>query len=573
LAIPTEGDGVTFEVPVLWVSWHDDILARGYSDQGFLEAVLAREVWCPQDPIGFVHHEVRGSFPDVEGAVVVINGRTHAGRDDVRRFLTELDRLSWSVVLLCGDEEWVFPWEKVRESSRRQVWVMQGVPRQQGLGWLPGGWYPRTRELMDEAAAPEKCWAWFFAGQVTHERRQECAEVLRSMVLSGPHVLIETERYLEEKLSRANYMQAMTLAKVVPCPSGPYSVDCARTFEALEAGAIPVADVKPAYRPAFDYWRMLLGDHGFPTIEDWTEFPKILDEILAEWPANANRVYAHWQQWKRGFALRLEDGIRAVADEPRAPACPDDEVTVGVTTSPVPLHPSTDHIVEVIDSIRAQLPRAEIVVVADGVRPEQEHMRAGYEEYLRRLLWLTNFRWPNVVPVVLDEWRHQAGATAVAVELVRTEQVLFVEHDTPIVGAIDWPGLCDLIGSGTANAVRLHQDEAIHPDHERVMLDHETLDVMGVPVRRTAAWWQRPHLASTRFYRERILSRFTLASRTMIEDAVYPVVWADCEDFGASGWEQWRLYVYTPADGSYLGMRRSGHLDSRGDAEKFPMKP
>ena len=107
--------------------------------------MLDRSVWFPPDAITFDHHEVRGDFPDVPGAVVAINCRTHASSDDVEWFTGQLDRLEWAVVLLCGDEEWVFPWQEVPETERRKVWVMQARPEHAHLsGFLPGGWYPGT---------------------------------------------------------------------------------------------------------------------------------------------------------------------------------------------------------------------------------------------------------------------------------------------------------------------------------------------------------------------------------------------------------------------------------------------
>lgn len=556
-------------VPVLWCSRHDDILARGYADQGLFEAILDRSVWRPQDPIVFEHLEVRGDFPDVDGALVVINCRTHASPEDVEWFTAQLDRLAWSVVILCGDEEWVFPWRKVTRTDRRRVWIMQARPEHAECdGFLPGGWYPNTPDHLKAAGDPDREHDWFFGGQITHERRQQCAAVLRDLPGGA---LVETTRYLEEVVPRPEYFRLMASAKVIPCPSGPYSVDCARAFEALEAGCVPVCDTVTAYAGEFDYWQLIFRtDPPFPRIQDWNTFPDILERTLAEGPATANRVFAFWQQHKRSLARQLDDDLRAAAGIEREHTSPDDTVTVIVTTSPAPLHPSTEHLERTIASIREQLPAAEIVIVADGVRPEQDARRADYELYVSRMLWLCNFEWTNVVPIVLDTWQHQANAARAALELVHTPQILFVEHDTPLVGPIDWRGLVQFVASGEANVVRLHQDVDIHPDHERIFLDHETVwrgATYEVPVRRTTAWWQRPHLASTRFYREQVMPLIGRRARTMIEEVIYAVVAVACQVHGEAGWWDWRLWVYTPEP----DMRRSGHLDSRGEEPKFEM--
>lgn len=558
-------------VPVLWISLRPEILARGYADQGFLEAVLDRSVWRPPTPIEFEHHELHGEFHDAPGAVVIFNARTHTAPEHVAWINEQLTRLTWAVVLICGDEEWIFPWEEIQHPHVR-LWAMQPRPEHANLGLIPGGWYPHTHEHLAAARteATERPLDWFFAGQVNHARRRDCVAALDGLP-NGK--LATTKGYLQEAIPRAEYFRTMASAKVIPAPSGPYSVDCARAFEALEAGCVPVCDVQPALAPGFDYWTLLFGaDHRIPTISDWSTFPAILEEVLARWPALANQVYSRYQQWKRRFAHQLDADIHRMAGTHPEPSVPDDLVTVIVTTSPVPRHPDTDHIEETIGSVRGQLPDAEIIVVADGVRPEQEHRRGAYDEYLRRLLWLTNFEWSNVVPLVLDRWAHQAHAVSAALELVTTPLMLFVEHDTPIIGDIPWSALCEIVQRGEANTIRFHEDVTVHPDHERVMLDPAPVEVAtaggSVPLRRTVAWWQRPHLASTRFYRERIMATFGPRARTMIEDRVYGDIETACLRDGGAGWWDWRIWIYQPEG----NMRRSGHLDSRGEDPKYPMR-
>lgn len=562
-------------IPVLWVSHDPEILHRGYADQGLLESILDRSAWRPPGAFTFEHHEVRGDFPDMEGAVVILPSRHHI--DHVDWFLSQLDRLAWSVVILTSEEEWLFPWQKIEQSATRKLWVMQPRPEHEHLAMLPCGPYAGTHEALRVRTTPDQeRIGWFFGGQITHARRTECLAALEGLPNGD---LIATEGYFQG-ISLDDYLAREASAKVIPCPSGPVSLCTARVEEAMEAGCVPIVDMVKPVDPQFDYWQLLFGpDHPLRGIYDWATFPDVLGEELAAWPANANRVWAWWQQWKRRIAHQVDNDLREAIAASRCMnqannigtnPTPDDLITVIVTTSPAQLHPSTAHIEETIDSIRAQLPDAEIVIVADGVRPEQESRRADYEEYLHRLFWLTNFHWHNVVPIRMETWGHQANATREAMKLVTTPLVLFAEHDTPLKGTpIDWPGLCGFVQSGYANAVRFHHEADILPDHEALMIDHQTVmpDPWPVPVRRTMAWWQRPHLASARFYRERILPRFTPESRTMIEDYLYGIVSTDFLVNGEAAWWDWRIWVYTP-EGS---MQRSWHLDSRGDEPKYPM--
>ena len=531
-----------------------------------LEAILARDIWQPSDAVEFTHHEIRsdeGPWP--EGGVVVFNARTHASSEDVAWVKRICNRLTWSVVLICGDEEWVFPWRKLRH-PRRRLWAMQAHPEHQtaGMGLLPGGWYPGTLEHLDGPYRQVRPLLWFFAGQVTHERRQQAAEVMRSLPFGE---MYETDGYLQEAVPRTEYFRLLSSAWIAPCPSGPYSVDCARAFEALEAGCIPVLDLHTPYGPDFDYWALLFGaGHPCPTIDKWADLPDLVELLSDGLRARANRCFAFWQGWKRNLALRLERSVRDVAEEPAHPRVPSDLISVIVTSSPCEVHPSTDHLFQMLDSVRAQLPDAEIIVVFDGVRPEQEHLRERYEQYQGEALWRINQE-HNMVPVRLEEWGHQSSCLRAALALVDRPLVFLMEHDTPIEGDIDWPGLCELVLSKDANMVRLHIADSIHWSHEKVMLDHETVIVDGVPVRRTAAFYARPHLASTSFYRSRILPR--LHGKTFVEDVIYPEVATFVDDHGETGWRAWKFYVYTP-EGTML---RSLHLDSRGSEQKYDQEP
>lgn len=567
-------------IPVLWVSYRPEILARGYADQGYLEAALAGELWTPPFAHEFEHYEVRATatsmdWPDVEGCVFIFNGRTHVDYVDIIN--ERINRYRWVMVLLCGDEEWDFPWRDLKHPNMR-LYVMQARPEHAELErFIPGGWYPRTRELLsvngERSAADGRPLDWSFIGQITHERRQEFAEVADQLgfVAGGAHVFRATDRYLSDDTPRHEYFEVMAESKVVPSPSGPFSVDCARTFEALEAGCIPVVDRKTAYAGEFDYWALLFGTdlYPFPATNDWRKFPRILRGLLSEWPRNVNLTYSFWQQYKRRFVTQLHDDIRELRGGGHSlpESAPDALITVVVTASPIPSHPSTEIIEATIDSIRHQLPTAQIVVACDGVRPEQFDQAGDYHEFVRRLTWLTNFRWHNVVPVVMDSFQHQANMTIEAMEHVDTPLILFVEHDTPLCGEIQWDRLCEAIAHNHANVIQLHINDQLHPDHRGICLDSEPHWINGVWLRRTMAWWQRPHLASADWYRDAILSRFTSKSRIMIEDAVYPVMEGQIKA-DPDAWNFWKVWFYEPDTPS---IKRSLHLNGRKDQDKFDM--
>lgn len=551
-------------IDVFWVSPDENWITRGYQDCAFLEALLRNELWRPQEAFTFVNHDVRGDFPHHDGAVVCFNGMGLAPHADW--IIDQIERMPWSLVIITGNEMWDFPWERLPEAEHRKVWVMNPTPAHAHLSnRLPGGWYTGTREGLEglQHLAATRHLDWFYGAQIINDRRRQCLAAVEG-IPGGDMIL--TDRFMGGA-PYPEWLRRLASAKVIPCPSGPMTLDANRPLAALEAGCVPVLDLIKPLDPQFDYWALCFGDdYPMPVVMDWgLEFRPAMDKAIRRWPEQSNRMFSWWQGWKRDTACKLHDHIRQVSGL-TGERTTDDRVTAIITTSPIPDHPDTWVVDETIRSIRERLPHADIIVAFDGVRPEQQHQRADYDEYIRRVLWNCNWHWRNVLPLVLDEWGHQANATRAALTKVRTDNILFMEHDTPLVGDIPTADLLDRIDNGAANVIRLHPDVSIHEDHQRIMLDRHAQNVDGVPLRRTSAWWARPHFAASDFYREILTKFFPPESRTMIEDRLYPIMYVDCID-RRGGWKNWLVWIYEPPG----DIRRSGHLDGRKDQDKFEM--
>lgn len=547
-------------IPVLWLDAHPLCW-----DEAMVDTVLSGRGW--PTGYGFAHEvctdidQAAGFLAEREslGGVVVIPARHHA--DDIDSINALLAWLPWCLVILTSDEERVFPLEKL-DHPNMAVWVQTPYDTDRADWVLPVGWPPHHPELLRGMDYPAKG-GWFFAGQVNHARRKACVETLRD--LPGGR-LVETPGFTQG-LPHDEYAAGLAGARVVPCPAGPQTVDTFRVWEALEAGAVPVVD-QFAGRTHGDgnqwwYWPLVVGDPPFPQITDWSTFPMVLAEIEADWPRLANRCSSWWQRYKRDLANRVSDTVRGLSGQ--MPTTGD--VTVIIPTSPVAAHPDTSLIETTVGSVRHWLPDAEILVMCDGVRPEQEHYRARYEDYLNRLLWLSGTKWDRVLPVVHDEHLHQVGLTRRALEMVRTPVVLFVEHDCPIVTDcdIDWPSLVRACLSGEADLIRLHHEALVLPDHEHLMLDREPQDIHGAPLLRTVQWSQRPHLATTGFYRRLLAEDFPAGYVGMLEDRLHSVVESAWRDYGLAGWHRYRLWMYSPPG----QIKRSYTLDGRGEDQKW----
>lgn len=207
--------------------------------------------------------------------------------------------------------------------------------------------------------------------------------------------------------------------------------------------------------------------------------------------------------------------------------------------------------------------------MCDGVRPEQAHYTDRYQRYLQRLMWLCNTAWSNVCPVVFDGHRHQAAMTAHTLNLVHTPLLCFVEHDTPLVGDIDLESVCAEIFDGDFDLIRFHHESHVLDEHKHLMVDTVGAQVTNwrPGVARTVQWSQRPHVASTAWYRQILAAHFSGTSRTMIEDVMHSVVEDAWRADGEMGWWRYRLGLYNPGG----NIQRSTHIDGRGADPKYSM--
>lgn len=570
-----DGDPV---IPVVWLTFAPNTIARGYWDDAVLEDLFSGALGTPPGWYEFDHHEHVGSAAhapivvdsdgSARGAVVVIPARHHASEGMVAAVRFYLDSLPWAVVILTGDEAHEFPWREI-DGPNRRLWIMTpstdhseanderddaGTPRLRLIGT---GYTPDTREVVEN----ERTLDVFFAGQITHARRQEAWRNLAPLA-THPDLrvdLLATESFTAG-MDRHEYLAKMTTAKLAPCPSGPCSVDTFRAWEALECGALPLVDERSPLGDEPGFWRAVCGvDPPFPTVNDWSDLGQVVRSELARWPANVNRARSWWGQHKRKMAHWLRDDLGAFVGGSTGTVR--DLLTVIVVASPIPSHPRTEILDETLRSIRDRLD-CEVLVCFDGVRPEHEHARERYEAHQQQMM---RSRDPQTTFWRFEAHHHQAAMTRRILREIETPAVLFVEQDTPLVGEIPWEALVGAV-TGQLDMIRLHHEAEIHPLHRHLMLDGEPVD-LGVPIVRTVQWSQRPHVANAGWYRWVVESHFGAEARTMIEDVMHGVAQAAWRTYGLAGWERYRLGVYHPEG----DIKRSTHTDGRAGWTKGTM--
>ena len=237
-------------------------------------------------------------------------------------------------------------------------------------------------------------------------------------------------------------------------------------------------------------------------------------------------------------------------------------ITVVTPVSPIKSHPDTTILEETITSVRALLPSAEIFLTFDGIRDEQKSRKADYDEFIHRTLWLADHVWGNVVPFLFDEHEHQSGMMRHIIDKIDTSLLLYVEQDTPIVTdePIDMPAIEQMILDGESNLVRLYHEGVMPAEHMHLMHGRSNQFI------ETSQWSQRPHVASTAYYRRILNSHFTAGSKCFIEDRMYGILEEAERIDGYQGWVQHRIHIYDPGNGN---MKRSYHTDGRAGESKF----
>lgn len=578
---------------VIWLTLNPDTPARGYWDQGMIEDLFANKLWSPVMGYKF-DHRTKQTADFSEGGIVVIPARSHVKYADVINAL--IHSMPWVIVMLTGDEEASFPF-KVLQHSNMRLWVMSPRPGYEypaGTRYLGTGYPPKAREVFaSERYHKKRALNLFFAGQITHRRRQEMAAAFNELIkvqeereAAGEQsidIFYEATSGFTQGMPQPQYYDFMAQSEVVACPSGPETPDTFRLFEALEASAIPIADAHDpkGIFPA-NYWTWFFGEEPpFPVLTNYEQLNGYTQELVDGWYGKAAKVSAWWIGKKRQMAYNLTEDLAELGVSPKDGTNRTmlDHITVLIPSSPIADHPSTAMLEKTIADVRAKLPDSEIIIMLDGVRPEQEHYRERYDQYKNRVMWLALHTWHNVLPVVFDQHTHQASMTREALKLVKTPTILFVEHDAPITPdrTFEWQALVAAIQQGDANVIRFHHEALVLPEHEHLMLGKVEFvqrntwssgEVDGAYMRRTMQWSQRPHLASTAFYKLMLDTYFNPESRTMIEDVMHGIVQQICMDYGIQGWYQFRLWMYHPIDED---IKRSYHLDGRGADPKYDM--
>lgn len=254
-------------------------------------------------------HWIRFSdgMPKVDGAVVVI----HGGNEHhlVNQINEDLARFKWVVVIAMGDEESEFPYHQLRHPNMK-LWIQSPIPNQHradrfhlfGYMWDCHKYKVSVPKDID----------WFFAGQITHDRRHEMQKATQGI----PNGTFIGTQGFAQGLDSKGYFELMSRSKIVLCPTGPVCPDSFRFAETLEVGGIPIVDWHPSGKPSYPYgfWEMLF-PNGFPfpiMIEGWSNLPKVVDLVLTHFDSLQKQVLSWWTQYKTDYYNWLSQDLHAL---------------------------------------------------------------------------------------------------------------------------------------------------------------------------------------------------------------------------------------------------------------------
>lgn len=281
------------------VLWYENW--RGAWSQNFVE-------WLT---VGCTHHNLPEGIPWHEGAVVVVKADACHSIDKLNETLR---RYPWVLLFITSNEEGTFRTDLLRH-HRLKAWLQTPGLRQGAHRYFPWGWTPCGTFEAHQPRALD----WFFAGQVTHLRRTTCVEALKGM----PNGLLLPTDGFGKGLPHKVYCEAMRSAKMVPCPSGPITVDSFRVCEALELGAIPILDTESPCVTHPAYWNLVFDSTmppdlqtvhqsctPLPFISDWHDAPQIIAEWVADWDARSLKVWEWWRWQKVMWNHAFEEDIK-----------------------------------------------------------------------------------------------------------------------------------------------------------------------------------------------------------------------------------------------------------------------
>lgn len=227
---------------------------------------------------------------------------------------------------------------------------------------------------------------------------------------------------------------------------------------------------------------------------------------------------------------------------------PNEAITIVIPTSPLACHPSTEIMDETYVQTRKHLPDAKMIILADGVHPEEQYLLGRYRTYIKRLGYRA-FEWQNTAVHSFGEWLHQSGMLRRLLDEdgVSTPLVFWSEHDIPLSDLpIDWQGIVDTLLDGQIGGIRFE----LTGDPLKMNEVKGRLSPHGIPI-----------VLSTQFVNWPQVFRLDYL-KAFLEVFGNSKTYLECAEFDSRVgqlWDRWQYGIYSP-EGE---IRRCYHTNGR----------
>ena len=242
-------------------------------------------------------------LPNTERAFVVIPGKGNAGKEN--EISKELNKINRVVLFITGDEENLFDVDQINHNNI-SIWIQYPTKKHQQYNKLPIGAPQHIKDNIPEYL--QKTHDVCFAGQITHQRRQQLASTITSL----NNLIYKPTDGFAKGLTPKEYYKDLFSAKIAPAPAGVVSIDSFRFFEAIEMLCVPIADLRNSKGQKENFYQYIFDQVNiFPSTNNWSELPSIINSIFKEYPNNMHRIVAWWIKYKRDFAIKIMEEVYA----------------------------------------------------------------------------------------------------------------------------------------------------------------------------------------------------------------------------------------------------------------------
>ena len=248
-----------------------------------------------------VEQTVVKEIPKAERGFVVIPGQGNAGKE--KEISHQLKNLSRVVLFITGDEGAHFNVDKI-DHPNISIWIQYPHQKHKEYNKFFIGVPQHLKFNLPDY--PIKEYDIYFGGQITHQRRQQLAEVMPSL----PNALYKPTQGFAKGEQPKDYYNTLSKAKVAPCPSGAQVVDTFRFFESIEMMAMPIGDLVDSKGVKQDYFKYVYPeDLPITKLDNWNDLKEVLSDILLEYPNNMHKIVSWWIKYKRDFSIRIMKDI------------------------------------------------------------------------------------------------------------------------------------------------------------------------------------------------------------------------------------------------------------------------